>query len=136
MLITNIDNFFAELFKLQIEKNHEEILVDETFLHFKVCQINKDVAYWWVMFITFLNLANCFLRSLINKYMICPNLEEFKKANEQNLTYVSSDGMKVLYILNFILISVEIIFILLPIFSIPLIKFIMVKLDKSELKPS
>jgi hypothetical protein len=38
MLITNIDNFFAELFKLQIEKNHKEILVDETFLHFKVCQ--------------------------------------------------------------------------------------------------
>ena len=84
MFIQNIDNFFAELLKLQIEKNHKEILIEKGFLHFKVCQKNSDVAYWWVMFLTFLNLFNAILRSLINKNMICPNLLAFKESVEND----------------------------------------------------
>ena len=129
MLIQNIDNFFAELLKLQIEKNHKQILKQKSFLHFEVCQQNSDIAYWWVMFLTLLNLFNSFLRSSINRVMICPNLTEFKAAQDSDSQYYSSNGMKVVYFLNIFLILVEIAFILFPFLSIPVVSLIMSKFN-------
>lgn len=123
MLITNIDNFFAELFKLQIEKNHKEVLSQENFLHFECCQTNSDVAYWWVIFLTVLNIINSFMRSLINKYMICPNIEDLKVANELGEPFYSSLAMKVLQYVNISLLMIELFFILFPFITIPLVKY-------------
>lgn len=124
MLIQNIDNFFAELLKLQIEKNHKQILKEKSFLHFEVCQQNSDIAYWWVMFLTLLNLLNSFLRSSINRVMICPNLIEFKAAIDSDSQYYSSNGMKAVYLINMLLILVELAFILFPFLSIPIVSLI------------
>lgn len=123
MLISNIDNYFGELFRLQLEKNHKDIVHHKTYLQFPAGQKNMDVAYWWVIILTIANLINALFRCLVNKFTTCPFIEELKESHDNgDGFYFSSSGAKALEIISAALIILELLFMTLPFVSIPLVK--------------
>ena len=123
LLVTNIDNFIAELLKLQLEKNHSHLISSTNYMVFDTSQSTIDVAYWWVITLTALNLINCLIRSLTNKHMFCPNITQVKEALENDQNYFSSNAMKAVYYFNWFLIMFELLFIVMPFLSIPMVRF-------------
>ena len=75
LLLTNIDNFIAELFTLQLEKNHKCVIKHDDYLTFESYKIDQDTAYWYVMILFVLNLVNNVMFMLLNTYEYCPYTE-------------------------------------------------------------
>lgn len=80
LLMTNIDNFIAELFSLQLDKNHKEVKKHGFYLSFKACHNDTDVAYWYVIILFILNMVNNFTYMIILNYHDCPNTAEMVRA--------------------------------------------------------
>ena len=75
---------------------------------------------------TFVNLINAFLRSYVNNTMTCPSIKEYKESHDNdNGLFFASKGAKVLEMINYYIILLELMFILLPFVSIPLVKKIL-----------
>lgn len=101
LLLTNIDNFLAELFRLQLDKNHTEVAKNENYLVFKVCGKDTDVAYWYVIVLFILNMVNNTTLMLLSKYEYCPNTELRIQAKEVGERHFSNNFWKVLYYINY-----------------------------------
>ena len=90
LLLTNIDNFIAELFRLQLDKNHKEVGKHANYLQFKVCEKYTNVAYWYVMILFILNMINNFVFMILSKYEYCPNTELRIDADERGEKHFSN----------------------------------------------
>ena len=71
LLLTNIDNFIAELFTLKKKKNHKKVIKHDDYLTFEFYEIDQDTAYWYVMILFVLNLVNNVMLMMLNTYEYC-----------------------------------------------------------------
>ena len=88
LLLTNIDNYIAELFILQLIKNHKKVIKHKEYLTFETCEDDQNTAYWYVMILFVLNLVNNVMFMLLTSFEYCRNSEVWAeaKASEKNFT--------------------------------------------------
>jgi hypothetical protein len=82
LLLSQIDNFAAELLTIQLEKNHADVLKHEKYMQFETCQTDIDSAYWWVITMILHNQINVFGFYFVNKFENCPNVDAYFLALE------------------------------------------------------
>jgi hypothetical protein len=110
LLLTNIDNYIAELFILQLIKNHKKVIKHKEYLTFETCEDDQNTAYWYVMILFVLNLVNNVMFMILTSVEYCRNSEiwEEAKAREKNFTnnawrflyyfWASSTGLQLIWI--------------------------------------
>lgn len=128
ILITNIDNFFVELLKFQMDKNHSEIKKHPQFLQFVTCDIDQDTAYWWVMILIGITLFNTISFMFLNHFEFCPHVDSFiDLMHATGERFHSSNTSKAITYIIYSCMILQMVWILLSFFTIHLVKYFVTK---------
>ena len=122
LLLTNIDNFIAELFILQLDKNHKKVIKHKEYLTFETCEDDQNTAYWYVMILFVLNLVNNVMFMLLTTFEYCPNSEVWAEAKARGEKHFTNNAWRFLYYFWASSTSLQLIWVCFAFVIIPILK--------------
>ena len=136
LVLINFDWIISNLFEIQLMKSYPEVLAqnDENYLSQESSQLQNDIAYFWVVVLVSNSFITTTLTWIYNALFFCPDFENtFSKLEGEEGSFISSSACPPLVVIIVIFSFLQLAWCLMPFASIPLVSFILRKVEERAL---